>query len=780
MKKTTLCIILVLSLIFISSKIGAITFDLSPSEILISEIFQTPEKGFYIEPKVFEIPYDDSKLPKKIKENNINISVYYINDDKLIRMSNTILNKKKNIASFETYFSGSFCVLARTKPYGITEEGEYKEGKNPVLLIHGPLLSHQTWNGLKEELLNTLPDIIIFTFEYPVSQDIEKSAKLLSNELKRMHKKYGEFELDVITHSYGCIVLLGYIGNDHLFHKDIEKGLGIVPPLNGSNLVILENIQELVKFGSENNLIVSDVAKSLTFFVTLDNKSQILEPHNEKLKNLLESFKNYNLPRQYGKESKKANISEVIRGNRPFFELPLLENNEPDFKITELFELQDGIGDGLMDSNINRDKIRRISWLSMEPYPYNHLEIVNKNDIIKKAVDYLSLPRIYAVRFLETITLDDLYKESSSEINIHKWRNIYTPIIYEMARKLISSTDKNAILFTNGDMDTFYPWDLQNKENYREDVAIVNLSLLNTPWFIKLIRDEKGVIFNLTDEEIDNLQPEKLKEEKQFRINDNIVINFKSGKNLYIKDKAVLQIIKDNFGKRPIYFAITVADHVGFDNYLQSEGMADRLVETKGKNQIDPVRLNYYLENVFTYNECFDENGNIIGDKQARRLINNYGAVFMRMSTTFYQNGDYENAVGYLKKAMDFVHEKDRYLPSLANLYYEMGLYDSALSVIEPLVKRNPEDPQLIYLEVEFLVKKGDIEKALSLLEKYIINNPEEEYFVTSYLSICKDNKKYKQGFDLIDNLLQQNPEKKTYLQYKSELEILMLKNSEE
>ena len=65
----------------------------------------------------------------------------------------------------------------------------------------------------------------------------------------------------------------------------------------------------------------------------------------------------------------------------------------------------------------------------------------------------------------------------------------------------------------------------------------------------------------------------------------------------------------------------------------------------------------------------------------------------------------------YLNKAMDFIKEKDRYLPSLANLYYEMGLYDSALSVIEPLLQKSPEDPQLVYLQVEFLVKNEDINK---------------------------------------------------------------------
>ena len=95
--------------------------------------------------------------------------------------------------------------------------------------------------------------------------------------------------------------------------------------------------------------------------------------------------------------------------------------------------------------------------------------------------------------FLPTISLAHNYHANDRSKN---------NIPYNYAANLLDSCKENAIFFTSGDNDTFPLWCIQEVYNYRKDVRVVNLSLLNTDWYVEQMKSRYNVPMSLTEDQI--------------------------------------------------------------------------------------------------------------------------------------------------------------------------------------------------------------------------------------------------------------------------------------
>jgi hypothetical protein len=65
----------------------------------------------------------------------------------------------------------------------------------------------------------------------------------------------------------------------------------------------------------------------------------------------------------------------------------------------------------------------------------------------------------------------------------------YPECYIQSAKNLLFSCSIDAFLITQGDSDTYPLWYVQKKQNYRNDVVVINAQLLYTPWFLQMNKE---------------------------------------------------------------------------------------------------------------------------------------------------------------------------------------------------------------------------------------------------------------------------------------------------
>ena len=170
----------------------------------------------------------------------------------------------------------------------------------------------------------------------------------------------------------------------------------------------------------------------------------------------------------------------------------------------------------------------------------------------------------------------------------------------DFARDLLASVDPYALVITTGDNDTFPLWHAQEVEGIRRDVSVMVLSLANTNWYLSQLQRRPPVpypgapapttpwmnqYYLGAPPTTDTLPPYVILQGAVTGSLGPIKIQLDPNRlgrpYLDRSELAVFQIIRDQAGKRPIYFSTStgnIADQLGLSAYLVGEGLVRRLM----------------------------------------------------------------------------------------------------------------------------------------------------------------------------------------------------------
>jgi len=352
-------------------------------------------------------------------------------------------------------------------------------------------------------------------------------------------------------------------------------------------------------------------------------------------------------------------------------------------------------------------------------------------------------------------------------------------IPWDYSYNLLQSCAPNGVLFTNGDNDTFPVWYLQDVEGVRRDVKIVNLSLLNTPWYIKQMKENDpyhvGTLkIRYSDAQIEDIRPIAWEEQNvsisipqnikeglpqdlfnTYNVSDSSVLrqgsitfqmkptlNFGNVKGIRVQDIMVKEIVESNIWERPIYFAVTCSEDskIGLDEYLMMEGMSYRVVPEKRKTGVEFINVDIMKKQLFSdapstskvYKPGFNYRGlndpSIFLDENHKRMTQNYRNSFIRLALYYLNTNNKDMTVKTLDKMDEKIPRKIvgmelGLIYEIGNLYFSAGgekQYKEYSSEVEKQalqsLEENPADVQSYYNPYRILIDTYEKQKEYAKL----------------------------------------------------------------
>jgi len=379
-----------------------------------------------------------------------------------------------------------------------------------------------------------------------------------------------------------------------------------------------------------------------------------------------------------------------------------------------------------------------LSDIQLEKYRYYRHKAIEQFELLaKRAPSFNTIVGSIATKaYNEYLTsfLDLRIYQNEKEAQKEIRDGLYSDFYISLAKNYLNSCPENAILFTNGDNDTYPLLYVQSQYGIRRDVLVVNLSLLFTSRYINSLREPileaSPMPLSFTPEQISGKQREiivvgderdepieiadliallKVDENmhqygpSRFHVTPTNKFELSSGENTSIfweidrpyflrGQLMILDMLATNNWERPVCFAITMAEdsYFGLNDYLNLEGLVYRLGKSNkdyADGEIGTVNTWVMYDNLFNH---FDWTG--MSDLKSNTKLNgiNYRVIFHRLAEAYVNVDQPDSAAMVLDKLVDIL--PDEHLPyglqmvRIMEDYYTIGAFEKGNEIAKTLI----------------------------------------------------------------------------------------------